>query len=236
MKIKELHPWKVSPQQAKAIQNSISKKLISEWDERSVKIIAATDVSFPDSESVLAAVAVLTYPGMKVIETKLKSSKCQFRYIPGLLAFREVPALLAALEEINTEPDVLLCDAQGIAHPRRMGLATHVGIVTDMPSIGCAKSLLYGKFEEPGIVKGQYSPLVTDSGETIGAVVRTREGVQPVFVSIGHRIDLSKAIEIVMKCSIKYRIPEPLRLAHKLAAGEIIDIEQGKQDQQLSLF
>jgi deoxyribonuclease V len=236
LEIKKLHPWKVSPQQAKAIQNSISKRLIPKWDEGPVKIIAGTDVSFPDPQSVLAAVVVLTYPDMKVIETKLIKSKCEFPYIPGLLAFREVPALLSALEELKTEPDVLLCDAQGIAHPRRMGMATHVGLVTDKPSIGCAKSLLYGKYEEPGNAKGQHSSLVTDSGETIGAVVRTRDGVQPVFVSIGHKIDLDKAIEIVLGCSLKYRIPEPLRLAHKLAAGEKIEIEKGREDQQLSLF
>ena len=236
MDIKKLHPWKVSPRQAKAIQNSISRRLIPKWDERAVKIVAGTDVSFPDSQSVLAAVVVLTYPDMKVIETQLKESKCEFPYIPGLLAFREVPALLSALEALQSEPDVLLCDAQGIAHPRRIGMATHVGIITDMPSIGCAKSLLYGKYEEPGNAKGQFSPLVTNSGEEIGAVVRTRDGVQPVFVSIGHRIDLDKAIEIIMSCSLKYRIPEPLRLAHKLAAGEKIEIAKGEEDQQLSLF
>lgn len=163
-------------------------------------------------------------------------SKCEFPYIPGLLAFREVPALLAALEELKTEPDILLCDAQGIAHPRRIGMATHVGLVTDKPSIGCAKSLLYGKYEEPGNAKGQNSPLVADAGETIGAVVRTRDGVQPVFVSIGHRIDLNKSVEVVLSCSLKYRIPEPLRLAHKLAAGEKIETDKGGEDQQLSLF
>lgn len=236
MIIKNLHPWNVSPKQAKAIQDRISKKLIQAWDGRKVKTIAGTDVSFPDPKSVLAAVVVLTYPDMKVIETNVKLGKCEFPYIPGLLAFREVPALLSTLEELKSEPDVLICDAQGIAHPRKIGMATHVGILTDMPCIGCAKSRLYGKYEEPGNTKHQFSYLLTDSRGTIGAVVRTRDGVRPVFVSIGHKIDLKKAVEIVLTSSLKYRIPVPLRLAHKLAAGEKIETNGVKDNQQPSLF
>ncbi|MEW5807733.1 MAG: deoxyribonuclease V [Acidobacteriota bacterium] len=236
MLVRMLHPWKVSPQQARAIQNSLSKKVIQNWDNRHVRTIAGADVSFPDSDTVLAAVVIVTYPNMKVIETRLRSGKCEFPYIPGLLAFREVPALISVLEELKSEPDILMCDAQGIAHPRGMGLATHIGILTDKPSIGCAKSCLYGKYDEPGDRKGDFSYLTNNSGERIGAVLRTRDGVQPVFVSVGHRIDLNKSIDIVLACSLKFRIPEPLRLAHKLAAGEKIEMEGEKESPQLTLF
>ena len=236
MHIKKIHPWNVTPQQAREIQNDLYRKVIPEWDNRIISKIVAADVSFPDPETVLAAVVVVSYPDLRIIETRSRSGRCSFPYIPGLLAFREVPALVTALEELRSEPDLLLCDAQGIAHPRRMGLATHIGILADIPSIGCAKSHLFGKYEEPGDRKGEFSYLTDNVGEVIGAVLRTRDGVQPVFVSIGHRIDLNKSIEIVLACTLKYRIPEPLRLAHKLAAGEKIGAELEKPNQQFSLF
>jgi deoxyribonuclease V len=140
--------------------------------------------------------------------------------VPGLLSFREIPALLEALERLKTEPDVLMCDAQGIAHRLRMGLAAHVGILLDRPVLGCAKSVLYGTFEEPGREKGSRSYMHDSEGEVIGAAVRTRTSVKPVYVSIGHKIDLEKSIELVLACSPRYRIPVPLRLAHNLSVGK----------------
>lgn len=232
MKILRLHPWNVTPQQARSIQNELSKKVVPTWDGRNIRSIAAADVSFPDPKMALAAIVVVSFPDIRIIETAVRTEKCTFPYIPGLLAFREIPVLVSALEMLKVEPNLLICDAQGLAHPRKMGLATHIGILADVPSIGCAKSHLYGKYEEPGKKKGTYSYIQDNEGETIGAVLCTRDNVQPVYVSIGHRIDLQKSIDIVLACTSKYRIPDPLRLAHKLAAGEKIEREERKTERK----
>jgi deoxyribonuclease V len=141
-----------------------------------------------------------------------------FPYVPGLLAFREGPVVLAALEQVSDPPDVLLFDGQGLAHPRRLGLATHIGVLLDRPSIGCAKSRLCGEHEEPPAERGGWVPL-RDGDEVIGGVVRTRAGVRPVYVSVGHRVDLETAVSLVVACCTRYRLPEPTRRAHR-AAGE----------------
>jgi deoxyribonuclease V len=185
-----------------------------------MRTLAAADVGFPDKKTVRAAVAVLTYPDLELIETSVITRPCTFPYVPGLLAFREIPGLLAALEKLKSEPDVLMCDAQGIAHRLRMGLAAHAGILLDRPVLGCAKSVLYGTFDEPGREKGTYSFMYDGEGAVIGAAVRTRTSVKPVYVSPGHKIDLKKSIELVLACSPKYRIPVPLRLAHNLSVGK----------------
>jgi deoxyribonuclease V len=195
------------------------------WDGRRVRTVAGADVGFPDKSTVLAAVAVLSFPELKVIETSLVEKRCIFPYVPGLLAFREAPGLLAALEVLKTDFDLLMCDAQGLAHPRKMGLATHVGILLDRPVIGCAKSLLRGKFDSVPEAKGSYSLISDDQGGTIGAALRTRDAVGPVYVSVGNRIDLKTAVDIVLACSVKYRIPEPLRVAHNLSTGHEVSIE-----------
>jgi deoxyribonuclease V len=217
-----LHSWDVTTRQAKEIQLRLRSEIDPLWDGRKIATIAAADVGFPDKKTVLAAVAVLSFPELKVLETTLTVAACTFPYVPGFLSFREAPSLLSALEDIETEPDVLLCDAQGIAHRRRMGLAAHVGVLIDRPVIGCAKSVLYGRYSEPDPEKGSYSLMLDDAGEVIGAAVRTRSGVKPVYVSIGNRIDLATAIEVVLACSPRYRIPEPLRVAHKLSVGETV--------------
>jgi deoxyribonuclease V len=222
LKYQELHQWDVTTKEARDIQIRLREQMVPFWDGREVRTLAGADVGFPDKTTVLAAVVVVTYPELRVVETSLKTQPCSFPYVPGLLAFREVPGLLSALEGLQSEPDLLLCDAQGIAHQRRMGLATHVGILLDRPVIGCAKSVLYGTFEEPG------------EGAVIGAALRTRRSVKPVYVSIGNRIDLETAVDIVLKCSPKYRIPEPLRLAHKLSVGE--DITRKRVDEEQGLF
>ena len=178
-------------------------------------------MGFPDKNTVRATVVVLSVPEFEVIESSVSMQDCTFPYVPGLLTFREAPGLLAALEDIQTEPDVLLCDGQGMAHQRRMGLACHVGLLVDCPVIGCAKSVLCGTFDEPSPLRGATSPMM-DSDEVIGAAVRTRDRVKPVYVSVGNRIDLATAVRVVLMCAAKYRIPEPLRLAHRLSVGESI--------------
>ena len=228
MKSRNLHSWNVTTGEARDIQLRLSEMVDVVWDGRQVRVVAGADVGFPDRSTVLAAVVVLTYPELKVIETRVTEKPCTFPYVPGLLAFREAPGLLCALEAIKTEVDLLMCDAQGLAHPRRIGLATHVGILLDCPVVGCAKSLLYGKFEEVAKKKGSYSYIRNDSGGTIGAALRTRDAVEPVYVSLGNRIDLKTAIEVVLKCCRKYRIPEPLRLAHKLSIGEELCVDVGE--------
>lgn len=220
MKSAVLHSWDVTPGEARDIQLRLRGRIDPVWDGREVQTLAAADVGFPDKQTVRAAVVVLTCPDLEVIETSFSIRPCTFPYVPGLLAFREIPGLLAALEKLKTEPDVLMCDAQGIAHRLRMGLAAHVGILLDRPVLGCAKSVLYGAFEEPGSEKGSRSYMHDSEGEVIGAAVRTRASVKPVYVSIGHKIDLEKSIELVLACSPKYRIPVPLRLAHNLSVGK----------------
>jgi len=221
LKCRTLHPWNVTPREARAIQERLAHLVRPVWDGRRVRTIAGADVGFPDRSTVLAAVAVMTYPDLEVVETRVVARRCDFPYVPGLLAFREAPGLLAALEEIKTRVDVLMCDAQGLAHPRGMGLAAHVGILVDVPVVGCAKSRLYGRFGKMGKRKGSRARLFGDSGAVIGAALRTRDGVQPVYVSVGNRIDLATAIDIVLASAPRYRIPEPLRVAHRLSVGGV---------------
>jgi len=157
----------------------------------------------------------------KLVETTNAVKKVTFPYIPGLLSFREAPVCLAAVEKLKQKPDVFIIDGQGIAHPRRLGLAAHLGLFFDKPTIGCAKSLLTGAYEEPPLEKGDYSLLMdekSDQPETIGAVVRTRTNVKPVFVSVGNKCRLTDAIEITLACTTKYRLPEPTRLAHQMVS------------------
>lgn len=166
------------------------------------------------------------FPRLEILEKKFFVSQVVFPYIPGLLSFREAPPLLGALAKIRREPDIILFDGQGTAHPRRMGIATHLGLFLEKPTIGCAKSLLVGKYLPPGGEKGSYS-LLEDKGEVIGAVVRTRKEKKPVFVSPGDGIDLMTSIEIVLRCTGRYRLPEPLRQAH-LFAKEIREKFEGE--------
>jgi deoxyribonuclease V len=165
-----------------------------------------------------AAVAVLSFPDLQVIETNLAYRPTSFPYIPGFLSFREIPAVLDALEKIKTTPDIILCDGQGIAHPRRLGIASHLGVLLNIQTIGVAKSLLIGKHEELADARGSWQPLI-HKGETIGAVLRTRVGVKPVYVSSGHKISLPTAIDYVLRCTPKYRLPETTRIADKLASN-----------------
>nr|MCU0809385.1 deoxyribonuclease V [Candidatus Contendobacter sp.] len=181
--------------------------------------VAGVDVGFEAGGTVTrAAVAVLRYPELDVLETAIARRPTTFPYVPGLLSFRELPAVLEALEQLREPPDLLLCDGQGIAHPRRLGIASHLGLLVDIPAIGVAKSRLCGMHEEPPNQRGAWTPLWAE-GEIIGAVLRTRPGVKPLYISPGHRINLATAIQYVMACCTRYRLPETTRHAHRLASG-----------------
>ncbi len=212
------HPWNVSPAEARGIQRQLHSRVLIHPLPTPPQVIAGIDVSIKD-EQARAAVVLLTYPDLVPFQSAVADLPVSFPYVPGLLAFREGPAVMAALERLTAQPDVLMFDAQGLAHPRRMGLATHLGVLLDMPSVGCAKSLLCGDYEQPAEQRGSWTPLY-DGDEVIGAVVRTRDGVQPLFVSVGHRVDLGTAISLVLNCATRYRLPEPTRWAHQVAGGQ----------------
>jgi deoxyribonuclease V len=217
MKLAIEHRWDLSPEEAKALQEKLRSRVKPETELGQVRTVAGVDVGFKDDVA-RAAVVVLDYESLEPLDQAVAEQPVTFPYIPGLLAFREVPAVLAALENLHTEPDMYILDGHGWAHPRRMGLACHLGVILDRPSIGCAKSRLIGSFQEPGREAGAWTRLY-DGDEVIGAVVRTRSGVSPVFVSIGHRVDLPTAVEMVLRCCRGYRLPETSRLAHLVAGG-----------------
>ena len=202
-----------------ALQREWRAHLILTDQLGAVRRVAGVDVGFEaDGTVTRAAVAVLGYPDLNLLETTIARRPTTVPYIPGLLSFRELPAVLDALARLREPPDLLLCDGQGIAHPRRFGIASHLGLLVDIPSIGVAKTRLCGTHEEPLNQRGAWTPLRADD-ETIGAVLRTRPGVKPLYVSPGHRISLATAIAYVMGCCTRYRLPETTRHAHRLASG-----------------
>lgn len=215
MKYKNLHPWDISPKEGIKVQKMLKNKLIFNEGKFSIEKICGTDVSYDKSKNMLfSAVIILKYPEMKIIEEQTAIMKSTFPYVPGLLSFREVPVLLKAFDKIENIPDVVMCDGHGIAHPRGIGLASHLGLIIDLPTIGCAKKRLFGKYSEIGNIKGDYS-YISDSNKNIGIVLRTRANVKPVFVSQGYKIGINFSREIILNCCKKYRIPEPIRKAHK---------------------
>ncbi len=220
MKIYQHHAWPSTVEEAIVIQEQLRNQVItSDKLQEPVQYVAGVDMGFEaDGTISRAAVAVLSFPDLQVIETSLAHRPTTFPYIPGFLSFREIPAVLDALEKIKTTPDVILCDGQGIAHPRRFGIASHLGVLVDIPTIGVAKSLLIGKHEELPETRGNWRSL-THKGEIIGAVLRSRTGVKPLYVSSGHRISLATAIDYVLRCTPKYRLPETTRIADKLASA-----------------
>ncbi|WP_414563273.1 MULTISPECIES: deoxyribonuclease V [unclassified Anabaena] len=220
MKIHQHHTWPLNLEEAIAIQENLRYQVIPlDQLPQPVQYVAGVDMGFESNGTISrAAVAVLSFPDLQVVETTLAYRPTSFPYIPGFLSFREIPAVLDALEKIKITPDIILCDGQGIAHPRRLGIASHLGVILDMPTIGVAKSLLIGKHEELPDIKGNWQPL-KHRGEIIGAVLRTRQGVKPVYVSIGHKISLPTAIDYVLRCTPKYRLPETTRVADKLASA-----------------
>ena len=208
------HRWDLDPAQARSLQAELAEAVDTTSPLGPWKTLAAADVSYNRRAPILfAAVVVVEAETFAVIERVGVASPATFPYIPGLLSFREAPPLLEAFAKLKTRPDVVLCDGQGFAHPRRCGIASHLGLRLDIPTVGCAKSRLCGTFDEPGPNRGDRSPLM-DKGEVIGRVLRTRDRVAPLFVSVGHRCDLEGAVNLVLATTRKLRLPIPTRLAH----------------------
>jgi len=238
MQTKKIHSWNLSYSQAIALQKQLAQQVQQIELKTRPKTIAGLDCALSsDGQRIVAAVVVLALPNpmqglweplakseFELIEMATASQKLTFPYIPGLLSFRESPVCIAAVEKLKREPDAFIIDGQGLAHPRRFGIAAHLGLFFDKPTLGCAKSKLFGSYQEPAPEKGAYSPL-KDSEEVIGAVVRTRANVEPVFVSVGNKCLLKDAIEITLAWTTKYRIPEPTRLAHQLV-GKIKTMDE----------
>jgi deoxyribonuclease V len=218
-----LHPWTLPVSAAERLQVELAARLILHWDDRPVSSVGGVDVAIR-GEMARAAIVVLRYPELTPLTAAVAETPVTFPYLPGLLSFREGPPIVAAWERLARRPDVLLCDGQGIAHPRRLGIAAQMGLWFDCPTIGVAKSRLYGRHSEPGPQAGDWVWLYDehDSGQVIGAVVRTRSGVRPVYVSPGHRMDVAHAVAFVLACGRGFRLPEPTRLAHHLAGGRIL--------------
>ncbi|EAZ89311.1 deoxyribonuclease V [Crocosphaera chwakensis] len=210
----------LSYEEAKIIQQQLRHQVITKDQLQEVNYVAGVDVGFKDNYKITqAAVAVLKFPSLELVENQIALIPTNFPYIPGFLSFREIPALLKAIDKLTIIPDIILCDGQGIAHPRRLGIASHLGVLIDLPTIGVAKSLLIGKHEEVPLEKGSWKPLI-DKKEIIGAVLRSRTNVKPIYVSIGHKISLPTALNFVMACLTKYRLPETTRWADKLASDK----------------
>lgn len=210
--------WDGTPAHAREIQEQIRHAVIAEDDFGTLERIAGVDIGFEQGGDVTrAAVAVLDFTTLEIIETAVARRPTTFPYVPGLLSFREIPAALDALNQLSRPPDMMVYDGQGVAHPRRLGIAAHLGLITNLPSIGVAKKRLVGEFEEPAQARGAQSPLFHHD-EQIGLVLRTRVNVKPVFVSVGHRVSLTSAREIVMQLVTRYKLPETTRAAHRLAS------------------
>lgn len=218
-----LHSWTLEPKQAVAVQAKLRERVVLTWDERDVATVGGVDVSLKNNRA-RAAIVVLSYPGLSPLEGVTAEMAIDFPYIPGLLAFREGPVILAAWKQLQAKPDLLVFDGQGIAHPRGIGIASHIGLLLDRPSIGVAKSRLYGHHDVPGLARGDGVALhdERDPARVIGTVLRTRANVKPVYVSPGHLVDVTHSADIVMTCCTRYRLPEPTRWAHRVAGGERI--------------
>lgn len=209
------HEWDLSYEEAKRLQVELRENVREEPLPGPVRLVAGADASYTrGSDKLYAAVVVLDATTLEVVDVGRAETEALFPYVPGYLSFREAPALLAAWDDLDTRPDLLVCDAQGRAHPRKFGLACHVGVLLDIPTIGSAKNLLCGTHRDPAPQKGSYRSIYDKSGDVIGSVLRTRTNVNPVYVSVGHRIKLAAARRQILRFSPKYRIPEPIRQAH----------------------
>lgn len=224
MKLRDLHPWPADIAEAIALQGRLAPLVVRRGGPRQVRLVAGCDLAFLDrgrrSALARAAVVLLSYPELAIVEHQVIDAPVNFPYVPGLLSFREIPALTLAFERVQRRPDLLLVDGHGFSHPRRFGIACHLGLLLDVPTIGCAKSRLVGKHSEP-LPQAGASAELRDGRELIGLVLRTRDGVSPVFVSSGHRIGLRRAAEWVLRLCRGYRLPEPARLADQLSKGRV---------------
>jgi deoxyribonuclease V len=214
---KQMHTWDITPTRAILLQNELAGQIIRKCRFGAITRIAGIDVSVRN-EIGRAAVVVFDYPSLNILEFAIAERRVIFPYIPGLLSFREGPVILDAIDKLSIDPQMFFFDGQGIAHPRRLGIASHIGLLLGVPSIGCAKSRLCGHYNEPGVKGGSFVPLV-DRNEIVGAVVRTRSKVKPIFVSIGHYIDLPNSIQYVLDCCRGFRLPETTRRAHQVAGS-----------------
>ena len=219
MQYRDLHSWNVTREEARQLQNELRTQVVGTDRFGKINTVAGADLGFK-KDIARASVVVLSFPELQVVESVVTESPVRFPYVPGLLSFREIPPLLTAFAQLQTEPDLVIVDGQGIAHPRRFGLASHLGLVLDKPAIGCAKSRLWGRYEEPATEQGSYTYLM-DKDEVIGAAVRTRKNVQVVYISIGHRISLDSARTWTLACCRGYRLPETTRYAHNAASGKV---------------
>jgi len=234
-----LHTWQLNIAQALDMQRRLSKQVSWTGEVKEPSFIAGVDISVGKAnEMAQAAIVVLSYPELRLVAAELVQGDLKLPYIPGLLSFRESPLILAACRKLSLTPDLIIVDGQGVAHPRRLGLASHLGLFLDIPTIGCAKSRLCGMHKVPGEDPGSYTDLM-DNGEVIGAVLRTKTGIKPVYVSTGHKISLENAIYWIMQCCRGYRLPEPTRLAHLAAGGNLkidkVTTELGYQGKLLEL-
>lgn len=214
MKCLNLHPWDLQYSEAVKVQQELRDRIILEPSKMAIRLVAGADVSYSKGSDIFfSSVVVLEIPGMGILEEAAAEGKVDFPYIPGLLSFREAPVLIRAFEKVKNTPDVIIFDGHGISHPRGMGLASHIGLLLDLPSIGCAKKRLVGDYDPVGSEVGDHTP-ITFKGDVVGAVLRTKKNVKPVFVSPGHKMDVPSAVEIVMKTCRGYKLPEPTRQAH----------------------
>ncbi len=235
MKAQHLHSWQMTPDQAKRVQRELAVMVSRRNEFDAVRLVAGVDISAPNAAGLArAAVIVLSYPELAPVERKVVTKEVTFPYVPGLLSFRESPLIIAACEDLEATPDLILVDGQGIAHPRRLGLASHLGLLWDKPTIGCAKSRLCGEHKMVSAEPGSYAE-ITDNGEVIGAVLRTKAGVAPLYISIGHKVDLETAISWVVRCCRGQRLPEPTRLAHLAASGHLEVAKPAETQTQMRL-
>ena len=213
------HRWDVTTAEARAIQEQLRSRVFGRGKPQNVRYVAGVDISVRGDRAI-AAVPVLRLDHLEMVDLAIVEQRVPFPYVPGLLSFRECPSILAAIEKLRIEPDLLLIDGQGVAHPRRFGLASHLGVLLDKPTIGCAKSRYIGTHYEPAEEAGCYTDLF-DGEELIGAVLRTRTNVKPLYISVGHKIELPAALDFVLDCCSGYRLPEPTRMAHQAAGGTL---------------
>jgi deoxyribonuclease V len=230
--VTKLHNWSLTPEEAIRVQKEFRERLVLRWDDRPVSTIGGVDVSIK-SEFTRAAIVVLRYPELSPIEAAVEDAPLVFPYIPGLLAFREGPAVLAAWQTLQHKPDLLMFDGQGIAHPRGVGIASHMGLWLERPTIGVAKSRLYGLHSEVGPARGDRVDLLDKNRNVIGSVLRTREKTNPLYISPGHLMDVEHATQFVIRCLAGYRLPEPTRWAHNVAGGKPLP---GEAESQPNLF
>lgn len=216
MEPKVRHSWKLTEEEAVQLQQELAKQVIAEDHLDEVSFIAGVDVAYSKhSDKLIAAVVVLEAESLNMVDSAVVEDNVHFPYIPGLFSFRELPPVIKAFQQIKVPPQLIVCDGQGIAHPRRFGLASHLGVLFDIPTIGCGKTRLLGEFMEPDSARRSMSPLV-DQGEVIGSVLRTQDGVKPIFVSVGHKISLKAACDWILKLAPSYRLPETTRQADQL--------------------